>query len=215
MTGSSVLPVTIYKNELLFLFGKENPMEDSAKGFSDFGGGVEKGENILDTAMREGGEELSGFLGDGKTLAKHIRSHGGIHKLKFDDYHVHLFYLPYDANLPIYYNQNHTFLWKRMNQKWLNRTKLFEKIEIDWFSYRDLTKRRNEFRKFYQAFLDVLVSEKSNVRKFVQRCRRRSRQSRRRGHASRKKRSGAGAGGGGAGAGAGATGARTTKKYGT
>ena len=99
------------------------------------------------------------------------------------------------------------FLWKRMNQKWLNRTKLFEKIEIDWFSYRDLTKRRNEFRKFYQAFLDVLVSQKSNVRKFVQRCRRRSRRSRRQGHVSRKKRGGGGAGGG--------AGPRTTKKYGT
>ena len=170
MTGSSVLPVTMYKNELYFLFGKENPMEDSARGFSDFGGGVEKGENIFATAMREGGEELSGFLGDGRAIKKHIKKSGGIHKLKFDDYHVHLFYLPYDKNLPIYYNQNHRFLWERMNKKWLNKTKLFEKIEIDWFSLKDLKKRRKEFRKFYQQFLDILQDNKSTIRKFVTKC---------------------------------------------
>ena len=33
MTAGSVLPVTIHKGQLLFLFGKENDMEDSAKGF--------------------------------------------------------------------------------------------------------------------------------------------------------------------------------------
>ena len=174
MTGSSVLPVTIHKNKIYFLFGKENPMEDSAKGFSDFGGGVEKGENILETAMREGGEELTGFLGDGNTLRKHIKKHGGMHKLVFNDYHVHLFFLPFDANLPKYYNQNHSFLWKRMDKKILNDSKLFEKIEIDWFSYHDLKKRRKEFRNFYQEFLDVLHKEKRSIRKFVNKCHRRT-----------------------------------------
>lgn len=175
MTGSSVLPVTLYKGKLYFLFGKENPMEDSAKGFSDFGGGVEKGEDLLETAMREGGEELTGFLGDGNAIKRHIKSHGGIHKLHFDDYHVHLFYLPYDPQLPIYYNQNHMFLWKRMDKHVLNKTKLFEKIEIDWFSLTDIQKRRHEFRKFYRAFLDVLASEASNIKQFVQSCMKRGR----------------------------------------
>jgi len=42
MVAGSILPVAYYKNKLYFLFGKENPMEDSSKGFSDFGGGVIK-----------------------------------------------------------------------------------------------------------------------------------------------------------------------------
>ena len=62
MVGSSILPVAIHDNTLYFLFGKENPFEDSAKGFSDFGGGMERNESRLDTALREGSEELSGFL---------------------------------------------------------------------------------------------------------------------------------------------------------
>jgi 8-oxo-dGTP pyrophosphatase MutT (NUDIX family) len=181
MTGSSILPATVYKNKVYFLFGKENPMEDSAKGFSDFGGGVEKGESIYSTALREGGEELSGFLGDGKQIQKHIKKHGGVHKLVLNDsYHVHIMYLPYDGNLPKYYNQNHRFLWDRMNRKWLNKTKLFEKIEIDWFSYADLKKRRKEFRGFYQEFLDVLTEDEVNVKRFLKKAAKRGNKTRHR-----------------------------------
>ena len=63
MVAGSILPVTIYKNQLYFLFGKENPMENSSKGWSDFGGGLEHGETPYITALREGSEELTGFLG--------------------------------------------------------------------------------------------------------------------------------------------------------
>ena len=64
MVAASILPITIHNNKLHFLFGKENPMEDSAKGWSDFGGRVDDGETIIQAALREGSEELTGFLGD-------------------------------------------------------------------------------------------------------------------------------------------------------
>lgn len=35
MVAGSILPITLHEGKLYFLFGKENPMEDSAKGFSD------------------------------------------------------------------------------------------------------------------------------------------------------------------------------------
>ena len=66
--GAGILPTTIHKNKLYFLFGKENKFEDSAEGFSDFGGGTDNNEDYLQTAVREGGEEwhvASGWL-DGK-----------------------------------------------------------------------------------------------------------------------------------------------------
>jgi len=46
MVGSSILPVAIHNRNLYFLFGKENLLEYSAKGFSDFGGGNETGESL-------------------------------------------------------------------------------------------------------------------------------------------------------------------------
>lgn len=167
MTGSSLLPVTIYQDRLLFLFGKENEMEDSAKGFSDFGGSVETGESIFRAALREGSEELTGFLGDEHDLKRHIDRHGGTFTLCIDDYHVHLFYLPYDPNLPTYYNRNHAFLWDRMNKNTLNESKLFEKIKIEWFSIIDIKQRRKEFRSFYQKITDEFVRRKDSIKRFL------------------------------------------------
>ena len=84
MVASSILPVAIHKGNLYFLFGKENQMEDSAKGFSDFGGGVEGNETIMETALREGSEELSGFLGDSKAIKALLQR--GVYKLSHKNY---------------------------------------------------------------------------------------------------------------------------------
>jgi 8-oxo-dGTP pyrophosphatase MutT (NUDIX family) len=168
MVAGSILPVTIHNNKLYFLFGKENPMEDSAKGWSDFGGGVENGETPFSTAMREGGEELTGFLGDGKNIKKLIQNNGGVYKIIHNQYHVHMFFLEYDENLPKYYNNNHFFLWERMDKNVLSKTKLFEKIEIQWFSLEDMEKKRNEFRNFYQEIVDKFIEEKENIYIFIE-----------------------------------------------
>lgn len=167
MTGSSLLPVSFYKGQLYFLFGKENPKEDSARGFSDFGGGVESGESIYNTALREGGEELTGFLGDSASLRKHIKKYGKPYEIIHNDYHVHIFPLKYDPNLPTYYNQNHRFLWDRMNRNVLNKTKLFEKIQIQWFTPRQMRSRLPEFRSFYQDIVKQILSKEKDIKKYV------------------------------------------------
>lgn len=167
MTGSSVLPVTIHKGKLLFLFGKENPNEISAKGFSDFGGGVEKGEGIYETALREGGEELTGFLGDSEDIRKLISCNGGIYKISHNDYHCHLFYIPYDQNLVTYFNFNHRFLWERLDKNILSKSKLFEKIEIEWFTIQKIKKRLSEFRSFYRDIALKIVGKEKEIINFI------------------------------------------------
>jgi len=167
MVAGSILPVTIVKNKLYFLFGKENEMEDSAKGWSDFGGGCENKETPYETAMREGGEELTGFLGDKTNIEALIKKGGGFYPLTWKTYHVHLFYIPYDENLPTYYNQNHAFLWERMDKILLSKTKLFEKIEIQWFSEEDLKTKRSQFRSFYQNVVDMILQETKKIKQFI------------------------------------------------
>jgi hypothetical protein len=167
MVGSSILPATIYKDELFFLFGKENSLEKSAKGFSDFGGGMEKGETPYETALREGGEEMTGFLGDETEIKKIIKKNGGTYKINHNDkYHIHIFFLEYDENLPKYYNNNHKYLWKRMDNKKLKATKLFEKIEIKWFSIEEMKTMRNKFRHFYREISDKIIENKEEIRNF-------------------------------------------------
>lgn len=162
MVAGSILPVAFHNNQLYFLFGKENPLEDSQKGWSDFGGGVEHGETPYSTAIREGGEELTGFLGDN---IKDLLKKGGIYKIVHNHYHVHIFLMKYDENLPLYYNNNHSFLWKRMDNKVLNKTKLFEKIEIGWFSEESMRTQRNEFRGFYREIVDKIMNEIPQIEK--------------------------------------------------
>ena len=70
--GAGILPTCIHNGNLYFLFGKENKYNDTP-GWSDFGGGTDKNESYLDTAIREGTEELTGFLGLKKELADKLK----------------------------------------------------------------------------------------------------------------------------------------------
>ena len=49
----------------------------------------------------------------------------------------------------------------------LNDTKLFEKIEVAWFSIEDMKKRRGEFRNFYREIVDELIKDQSNICRFL------------------------------------------------
>ena len=156
MVAAGILPIAFHRGKIYFLFGKENPMEDSAKGWSDFGGSVENKDTPLQTAIRECSEELSGFLGNPSQIARLV-STSKYYKLVHNNYHVYIIKLSeYDPNLPTCYNNNHSFLWKRMDKKMLNDSKLFEKIEIKWFSESELRTKRSKFRCFYRKIVDVI-----------------------------------------------------------
>ena len=166
MVAGSILPVAIHKNKLYFLFGREGPM-DETPGWADFGGGVENGEDPYITALREGGEELTGFLGDSKDIEKLIKSGGGFYKSIHDTYHIHIFLMEYDEQLPLFFNRNRQFLMNRMDNDYLSKTKLFEKAEIGWFTVQDMRKRIKEYRSFYQDFVLELLDEMPQIEAFL------------------------------------------------
>ena len=177
MPAASILPVAIHNNKLYFLFGKENALEDSAKGFSDFGGGVDSGESAIQTATREGSEELTGFLGTKEMLRKRLKQ-TGTYKIVYEfppekkdekpnTYTVFVFPFDYDESIVEYFNNNHAFLWDRMDKKLLSSTKLFEKIKIEWFCEDDLKKRGAEYRSFYRDIVDRIIEHKPQIRKFI------------------------------------------------
>jgi hypothetical protein len=56
-----------------------------------------------------------------------------------------------------------------MNKKTLNDSKLFEKIEIGWFTPDEMRARRSEFREFYREILDMFLADISKIRAFIQR----------------------------------------------
>jgi hypothetical protein len=192
MVGSSILPACFYKGQLYFLFGRENSLADTP-GWSDFGGGVEQGESVYETALREGGEELTGFLGDSKQIGSLIKKNGGVYKMQHETYHIHLFRMDYNADLVKHYNDNHRFLWQRMNKKYLSNTRLFEKIEIKWFSLDEMKRRKDEFRNFYRKVIDeTILREEAQIRAFLSKRSDRKRSDRNRERKTQKKKASSG-----------------------
>ena len=128
--GAGILPTTIHNGKLYFLFGKENKYETSAPGFSDFGGGTDNNETFFTTAVREAGEELTGFLGS-STEVRHMLRKFGTYHIDYEQnghkaYRMHIF--PYDYNewLPYYYNNNQQFLQKHLSSDIFQTYKIFE-----------------------------------------------------------------------------------------
>ncbi len=171
MPAGSLLPVSIRNNKLYFLFGKENPLEDSSHGFSDFGGGKEAGESLFETALREGSEELTGFFGSERQLRSRIRQRGGTYPIRYmgerGEYRVHIFVSDYDEELVQHFNDNHRFLWERMDKNMLNESRLFEKIELKWVCETELKSFMPHYRVFYREIVKEIIKHLTQIRNFV------------------------------------------------
>ena len=161
---AGIQPVAIFKNKLYFLFGKENQYADTP-GWSDFGGGIDKGETALKTAVREAQEELTGFLGGDKEIKRLLGK--GTYNLKHNDYQMFICQLDYDETLPFYYNNNQRFLQKRLDPKLLEKSKIFEKSEIKWVCVDDLKKMRPQFRSYFAEISDILLEKKEEIIKYA------------------------------------------------
>ena len=168
--GGSILPVTIHNNKIYFLFGKERDIDENP-GWSDFGGGTDKGETLFQTAIREGGEEMTGFLGSSADIKKLLNKYGTYNvdykSEGYTTYRCHIFPMNYDDKLPFYYNNNQQFLQKRLDQKVIRNTKIFEKTQIKWFSFDEIKKDIKQFRSFYQNIVHLILGNKSAIEGFV------------------------------------------------
>lgn len=168
--GGSILPVTVINNKVYLLFGKERE-NDENPGWSDFGGGTDKGESYFETAQREAGEEMTGFLGSTKEVKDLLTKHGHLEidykSPGYDTYRVHIFPLPFDPSLIKYYNNNQTFLQKKLNPKIIKDTKIFEKTKIKWFPLSSLKKQKHIFRSFYKNIIDLILQKRREIEKFA------------------------------------------------
>ena len=168
--GAGILPTSIYKGKLYFLFGKENKNEKSAPGLSDFGGGQDNSESFLETATREAVEESTGFLGSEQDISQIIKKHGTYNidlGTPTKIYRMHIIPYKYDESLPLYYNNNAKFLHKRLDPKLIKESKIFEKEEIQWICIDDLKKNKSKFRHFFQPNIETIIQKKREIYQFI------------------------------------------------
>jgi 8-oxo-dGTP pyrophosphatase MutT (NUDIX family) len=171
MVASAFLPATIHNGELKFLFGKELD-SDSMPGFSDFGGGVESNEDIFDAGLREFAEETTGFLGDETQLRKMIKRNGGCLEFVHEKtkYHIHVIKLDHDDHLVKYFNASQKFIHDKVSSpEDLKKHRIFEKIEMKWFTQKEMEKNIHTFREFYQDIVkDIIIKNSKDIQTFIE-----------------------------------------------
>ena len=163
--GAGILPVALYKGSLFILLGQEryNCL------WSDFGGGSKNGEDQFRTAIREGTEELNGYLGDFNEIEYNLKKNLII-SYQNDRYTSYLFKYPYSYCLPIYFNKNNRFLEKSLSQNIIQGDNgLFEKTKIKWFSVNQLKKinTKNIIRPHYYEIIKYICNNEELIIKKI------------------------------------------------
>ena len=169
--GAGVLPVSLHNGTLYFLFGQE---ADEQK-WCDFGGGSKSNETIMQTAIREGCEELSGFFGNPSDFNKLVKQNlitefTTQNTIKRDNtkksYTTILFEIVYDGILPIYFNNQYKFI-KTHRPHLVCQNGLFEKRQIKWMTISDIKTNKKYFRPYYRSILDSLIEHEAMIKQSI------------------------------------------------
>lgn len=167
MGCAGILPIANHDGKLYCLFGKEGPYDEN-QGYADFGGGTKPGETPFQNAVREGCEELSGFFGNEKEVAKWIRTEK-IRTIKLVEtrdriYTTFIVRTEYDENLPFYFRNNFEFMKKHLNPIVKNCDNgFYEKSQMKWFPIDELIKDIGVFRDFYKDIVRKIVEDKEAI----------------------------------------------------
>jgi len=155
--GGGILPVSIYKGKIYFLFSREyiNSKDDGGL-WSDFGGSKYKNETYSQTAIREGWEESDGILGNKKNIEKLIKNKTLKH-ITIGGYRTYIILIDYDRTLPRTFRNN--FL-KIKNEKphLIAKQGMYEKDMLKWVSYNDIkNKKFYNFRRWYKSIVKEII----------------------------------------------------------
>ena len=164
--GAGVLPVTLYKGTLFLLLGQERKNNL----WADFGGSAYKGEKPFKTAIREGVEELNGFLGDETELEALVTSNL-ILSISYDKYTSYIFKTNYDKKLPTYFSNVNKFAEKHLKDEIdIEHNGLFEKKQIQWFPLSKLKEEKSQviFREFYKPLFNSILKNERFIINFLQ-----------------------------------------------
>lgn len=156
--GGGILPVARFRGEIMFLLGKEV----SSGKWCDFGGGREGNETKWQTAMREGAEELNGFLGCAKDMSKKVKRNGVL-EIHGGTWTTYVLEIDYDPLMPVYFNNQHRFIKEYLPATVKKHNGLFEKSEIKWFSIADLRDKRRYIRHCYKSVVDEVIRRKHEI----------------------------------------------------
>jgi len=151
--GAGLLPVALHKGVLFLLMGQERKNNL----WCDFGGTPNKKEKPFETAIREGGEELNGFLGVNEEL-ENLVNRNMILSICYDRYTTYIFNSNYDEEMCHYFNNVNNFAEIHFSDAIEGyHNGLFEKTKIKWMKIDDL-KRPEDLTIFRAWYIPVVES---------------------------------------------------------
>ena len=156
--GAGLIPFSKVNNKLVYLLGKDN----LSKMWCDFGGKSEKYETQLETAAREGYEELNGVLGSKDYIKKQIiMTNLPVLKTNNLRHACYLMRIKYDKTLPLYMNNNIKFINKHASTI-VGIDGLYEKSRVRWFSQEELNST-TELRDYFKEIVWKLDKKYSKL----------------------------------------------------
>jgi 8-oxo-dGTP pyrophosphatase MutT (NUDIX family) len=170
--GGGFLPTAIKDGKLYFLFGKENKYA-TTPGYADFGGGTDKNESFMETALREFTEETTGFFGSINQLRQYVSTYGTYNidyiptSGHYGTYRTHILPMKYNEAVVFFYNNNQKFLQRHLPASVYKQEKFFEKSEMKWFCIDELKQKKHMFRPYYRNIIDLLLRNSQNIEQFI------------------------------------------------
>ena len=163
--GAGILPIALYRGTIFLLLGQER----SNNLWSDFGGSSHKGERPFKTAIREGAEELNGFLGDEEELEEEVKKNMVI-KISYDKYTTYVYRTKYNSDLPKYFINNNKFIESKVQNIIKNNYNgLYEKKSIEWFSLNKFKDKKTklqlleQIRPHYKEHINSIVKNNNLI----------------------------------------------------
>ena len=155
---AGILPMAKHDGELYFLFGRERryPKWRDSKLWSDFGGAIDKGETKMDAAIREGYEEMNGFLGSIEDM-KRLMHEKLVTVISSTNYATFIVEIDYSEELANKFATLYDDIYKNDRNKLLKRDGMYEKDMAKWVSYKELQELKKESRVFYKKNISYII----------------------------------------------------------
>lgn len=157
--GGGILPMALYKGKRYFLFSRETlDGEDDPGKWSDFGGSKQKHETPFATAIREGWEESSGFLGNKTSIRNLVKNHK-VARIKSRTYTTYIVKIGYDNNLPKEFQKDYRDIKKHNPDLIYKHNGLYEKDKLMWMPFDKLKSNLRRFRPWYREIVKLIINE--------------------------------------------------------
>jgi D-alanyl-D-alanine carboxypeptidase len=155
--GAGILPIAYYKNNLYLLFSREFNKYKGHVDWRDFGGTPENNETDLQTAVREGWEESSGFLGNKKDIHNLIKNNL-VTTVSNNKYKVYVVLVEYDSTLPKKFREHFLKMFNKDKTK-IAKNGFYEKDMIKWLKVKDLKKNMWMFTSWYKIIVKKIYDK--------------------------------------------------------